>query len=1579
MKKFSLLILFMLIKSTILNAQAVENVANWPSTQWGMNGVFDSDALEYSPYYDNYFAYNDELAGQFFDTYFNLQSPIINLTAAQNAGENWIMVESTYTYRNHSTDFLQLQYFDAGTNTWIDWGSPITNSTSGVGDADFCSYNHIDFISEPLDITDFTATQLSQFRYRITYDDNDNWAFGFCFSSPNLYSQTPPDCPSVANLNATVLSPSSAELSWDQYGTETYWNIDYGPAGFTQGNGTSIVATSNPFTLNNLASNTTYEYYVQANCLLYLGEWIGPFSFTTPCTIYDAPYNADFAGGVLPLCWNQGSMNHEDWEFSNTNNNVNTTNNTISNGYYAHVNNSFPHDSEIVLLSPYVNVSTLTTPALHFFLSSSSEGYINVDFSVDIFDGSQWNNAMYTSNTDTNGWELVTIDLSGLTITGPIQARFKVDETNADSIYDDLAIDDVLFAEIDYCFPNVNLNLDYVTATSAALNWATLNTNTSYNLQYGLEDFAIGSGTNISANGAETVINGLEEGYSYDIYIQPDCATSNEWYGPLTITTSCTFTAPFSEDFEVYITPMCWQNTSNPHWYFTNPGNDVGDDGDVSGNTISNGRLAHISASSLANNPDIPAQLTTPFIDVTNLTHPALSFFKISDNQGYTNVLFTLDFYDGAQWHENIYSSNTNTNGWELVTIDLTAYTITGDVAARFNVHNQVINNQQFDDFAIDDVTFDEMNACLPPANVIVDNNQMNQVDIMWDDLEANPTSWSIEYGPVGFTKGSGTTVTANTNPYTLTGLTDSSEYQFYITTNCANGYGIWNGPYTFHTLCTEVAPFWEPFTSIQLSDCWYNEPTFPYWYNNISSGNTGNNGDMGPNPTLSGDRFVMVSDNSNHNGTTMGTPMIDITTLTTPTLHFYLNSHNQGGENLLFSIDLFDGTTYYTDVYTHNTNTAGWELVSIDLSPYNTTGMLQAFFIVSDPPTQSSYDNLAIDDVMFNEPTFCTPVIENGYTNAITTNSATVNWSAGGIETQWNISVVPFGGAPENGTITASNTNSFNITELEPSTNYDVYIQSDCGSGQLAPWYGPISVVTSNAASPPPAPATNLCAGTPDVIYTNDFNNNIGWTGNINNNEGSWSLPASPTYSNSNGSSTTYSSNYLLRFNSDQFAQFTSSIVSPAIEITSEVEAAELSFYMYANGYTMGTLNVNISNNPEGPFTKAFAWAGRYQTNAYQNWIPVGIDISEYIGETIYIEFEMVCPYGSGNSDMSIDYLQIKTCTPDATCTPAQFDSTSILDNCPTNEYYININITDLGNGTPALTDGTNTWPVNALGTNYIGPFTPGSTVDITLLNGFDATCDVTVGTFTYNCPPANDNICGATEIPVYQNSGTTPGDAYTNANATGQTGEPIPACFTASTESDLHSVWFYFISPSSGMATITTDIPGGTLLDTEIAIYEYQGTSGCTNITFLGTPSACDQDSGTTISTASTLVFDGVTNPTLTPDTFYWIQVNSGPTATEGTFGLEIVALDPANTASFNELNFSYYPNPVNQDMLYIEAAQAIDAIEVYNMLGQTLIQQSPKTSETALNTQHLASGQYLVKVVIGNNSNVIKIIKE
>ncbi|MDG1238337.1 MAG: lamin tail domain-containing protein, partial [Flavobacteriales bacterium] len=74
-----------------------------------------------------------------------------------------------------------------------------------------------------------------------------------------------------------------------------------------------------------------------------------------------------------------------------------------------------------------------------------------------------------------------------------------------------------------------------------------------------------------------------------------------------------------------------------------------------------------------------------------------------------------------------------------------------------------------------------------------------------------------------------------------------------------------------------------------------------------------------------------------------------------------------------------------------------------------------------------------------------------------ITSTIADIAWTAGGTETAWNVDYGAPGFTP--GTGTNITTNPYSLTGLSGNTSYDIYIQADCGSGDVSAWVGPVSI----------------------------------------------------------------------------------------------------------------------------------------------------------------------------------------------------------------------------------------------------------------------------------------------------------------------------------------------------------------------------------------------------------------------------------------------------------------------------------------------------------------------------------------
>ncbi len=89
---------------------------------------------------------------------------------------------------------------------------------------------------------------------------------------------------------------------------------------------------------------------------------------------------------------------------------------------------------------------------------------------------------------------------------------------------------------------------------------------------------------------------------------------------------------------------------------------------------------------------------------------------------------------------------------------------------------------------------------CLGPNNVGLEDVRATYAIASWDAAVAGG-NYELEYGPLGFTLGTGTVINTGATSAVLNGLTEHSWYDFYIRQNCATSSGARVGPITFQTL----------------------------------------------------------------------------------------------------------------------------------------------------------------------------------------------------------------------------------------------------------------------------------------------------------------------------------------------------------------------------------------------------------------------------------------------------------------------------------------------------------------------------------------------------------------------------------------------------------------------------------------------------------------------------------------------------------------------------------------------------------------------------------------------------------
>ena len=81
--------------------------------------------------------------------------------------------------------------------------------------------------------------------------------------------------------------------------------------------------------------------------------------------------------------------------------------------------------------------------------------------------------------------------------------------------------------------------------------------------------------------------------------------------------------------------------------------------------------------------------------------------------------------------------------------------------------------------------------------------------------------------------------------------------------------------------------------------------------------------------------------------------------------------------------------------------------------------------------------------------------------------------------------------------------------------------------------------------------------------------------------------------------------------------------------------------------------------------------------------------------------------------------------------------------------------------------------------------------------------------------------------------------------------------------------------------------------------------------------------------------------------------------------------------NTASFSQIQFKLYPNPVKGNTIYFDGLSNA-TIQIYNIIGKLVISDKIATNKKDINISNLAKGIYLVKINTSGNIATKRLIK-
>jgi len=191
----------------------------------------------------------------------------------------------------------------------------------------------------------------------------------------------------------------------------------------------------------------------------------------------------------------------------------------------------------------------------------------------------------------------------------------------------------------------------------------------------------------------------------------------------------------------------------------------------------------------------------------------------------------------GSSW-QSLYSisgeqQTSGASAWNSASVDLTGFT--DAVQIRF-VATRGAGYEG--DICLDDISLqNDPPSCAAPSNLNVLNTTSNSALLTWTDLNSAQV-FKVEYGQTGFARGGGTTVTASNDTFDLLGLNSSTDYEFYVQSECSWGPSAWSGPLSFTTLSSGGTSF-QRFCSVidSVAEINFNQGVYRAYFDSLRFG----------------------------------------------------------------------------------------------------------------------------------------------------------------------------------------------------------------------------------------------------------------------------------------------------------------------------------------------------------------------------------------------------------------------------------------------------------------------------------------------------------------------------------------------------------------------------------------------------------------------------------------------------------------------------------------------------------------------------------------------------------------------
>ena len=466
---------------------------------------------------------------------------------------------------------------------------------------------------------------------------------------------------------------------------------------------------------------------------------------------------------------------------------------TDSGGEIGNYSNS---ENTTITFCPENSGDVVTLQFISFNTESGWDGmmiYNGPDTNSPIIDsGSTFNRPACPSGAWTGNTEFAPNIITATNASGCLTVVFTSDGSVIHSGW----VANVLCGSPPTCFPPTDLAVTNITSESAEFSWTDTNTQVPANgwdiviVPQG-DDPATGTPVNVNTN--PYIATGLNPSTAYDFYIAAVCDDQGNpdpsfMSGPLY--------------FQTLVTPLVC-------------GDVFLDSGGTASNYQNNENITYTIC------PDNSGDVVT------------LQFTSFNTQSGYDGMMI----YNGPDTNSPLIDSGSTFNrttcpngAWtgnaEFAPNIITATNASGCLTVVFTSDGYA-NSEGW----VANVLCGPPPSCYDVENLNVDSVTTDSITISWTDNLNDPapnTEYTIEYGPTGFTQGTGTILTNQSNPATITGLNAQTQYDFYVQANCdVNDDSYWKGPISATT--NENPPIDYPYVVEHL----------PYKYfedNNISN-----------------------------------------------------------------------------------------------------------------------------------------------------------------------------------------------------------------------------------------------------------------------------------------------------------------------------------------------------------------------------------------------------------------------------------------------------------------------------------------------------------------------------------------------------------------------------------------------------------------------------------------------------------------------------------------------------------------------------------------------------------------------